>query len=79
MKRKYYYENEMCVALGYRSLNPVVYEADHEEATEYHKVRMDCDAISKGICHVGDNCRVFKATPEKLEGSYYLMTDKKLG
>lgn len=79
MKRKYYYENEMCVALGYRSLNPVVYEADHEEASEYRKVRMDCDAITKSICHEGGNCRVFKATPEILEGSFYLMTDKKLG
>lgn len=79
MKKKYYYENEMCVALEYRSLNPVVYEADGEESLQYHKARMDCDAITKGVCHEGENCRVFKAAPEKLEGSYYLMTDKKLG
>lgn len=73
---KYYYQEGVCRALSYLSLNPVVYEK--QEDGKYHKKRMDCDCINKGKCDKTTSCQLFKDAPEIVEDNKIKLRDKKL-
>ena len=74
---KYYYQRGMCEALHYNSLNPVLYESTDTE-NEYRKVKMNCNAIQKGVCNKEYNCQLLLAAPELVIDNGVDLRDKKL-
>lgn len=74
MSDKYWYEEGMCNALGYKGQYPVIYRS--EDGDFYIRVCMACDAISKGICR-GEKCEVFEVSPAEMTDNWELR-DKKM-
>lgn len=76
MSDKYWYEEGMCKALGYKGQYPVIYRS--EAGTLYKRVCMGCTAISDGRCRISDQCQVILNAPEQMEYNWQLR-DKKIG
>lgn len=75
MKQKYWYQEGMCRALGYKGQYPVIYKS--EDGLVYTKECMACNAISEGKCK-SENCEVYDASPTEMENTWELR-DKKMG
>lgn len=71
---KYWYEEGMCRALGYKGQYPVAYTSVTE--TTYKKNFMSCTAISDGRCRQSENCEVFLSAPAELKDSWELREKK---
>ena len=76
-QQKYYYQRGMCIALGYNSLNPVLYESP-EENIDYQKKQMSCNAILSGKCKNPESCKLFQDAPEFISYKSFELYDKKL-
>ena len=78
MIQKYYYQKGMCIALGYNSLNPVIYTSSGGKE-DFQKNHMTCYAVADGRCKCANTCQLLQDAPEKLP--YYCsdLRDKKLG
>ena len=75
---KFYYERGMCKALGYLSLNPVLYESTEEEGV-YKKVCMACNAIATGVCQIAGSCSLLLSAPELVVDNGVNLREKKIG
>ena len=75
---KFYYERRMCKALGYLSLNPVLYESTEEKGV-YKKVCMKCNAINAGVCTISESCSLLFSAPELVVDNGVNLRNKKIG
>lgn len=75
MKKKYWYQEGMCRAAGYKGQYPVMYKS--EDGLNYSKASMACDMIFKGICK-GENCKVYDEAPAEMTDTWELR-EKKMG
>lgn len=73
---KYYYQEGICKALSYLSLNPVVYE--QQEDGTYHKKRMDCNCVRRGECDRETSCQLFVDAPQILMDTGLILKNKKI-
>ena len=53
MSDKYWYEEGMCKAIGYKGQYPVVYNSN--DGNLYTKASMGCDAVIGGKCKIADS------------------------
>ena len=74
--KKFWYEEGMCRALGYKGQYPVTYTS--EDKITYKRSCMSCSAIADGHCTQHETCEVFWAAPESMENNWQLR-DKKMG
>lgn len=65
MKNMYYYQKGMCKALGYNSLNPVLYTSDND--IDYTKQHMVCNACETGKCNIAESCQLLLDAPYTLD------------
>lgn len=77
IEQKYYYQRGMCVALGYNSLNPVMYESNNENE-DFEKRHMVCAAIGDGKCQCYNECKLLKDAPERIPYKSFELYSKKL-
>lgn len=63
--KKYYYQQGMCTANHYNSLNPVEYESTETKGV-FQKVKMVCSCIEKGECDKALSCELLLKAPETL-------------
>lgn len=76
IEQKYYYQRGMCIALGYNSLNPVLYES-YSENEDFEKKYMDCNAITQGKCKNSEDCKLLKDAPKRIPyKNFELYTNK---
>lgn len=72
---KFYYQEGLCKALHYLSLNPVIYEK--EDDGKYHKKKMACNCIENGECDRTTTCQLLIDAPETVEDKGIWLRDKK--
>lgn len=72
---KHYYQEGICRALSYLSLNPVVYEQQNDG--KYHKKRMDCNCVRHGECDRELTCQLLVDAPEIVEDNKINLRDIK--
>lgn len=77
MQQKFYYQRGMCVALGYNSLNPVLYES-YGENMDYKKQKMYCNAIKSGHCKYHEQCDLLHNAPENISYNSFELYERKL-
>lgn len=75
MNIKYFYEEGMCHALGYKGQYPVIYEPISENM--YKRRCMGCSMIEDGRCTIHTGCEILQNAPEQMPYSWQLR-DKKM-